>query len=322
MDTSDFNKLIGIELRKLRRDNKRSQKEIANYLHISQSQYSKYERGEVNITLDYIVSLSAYYHISLDEIVYQRKPSRSYNYLKYVHHRLYLYEQLSKELPLYHDTLLFIGSAIEDYVSDMVNCLIDLYNGQKPLRSKEPLDLFTIMQSSDKDYVYKQYYYKGIFQSKALDFIRDLGFFIYSSYGSRFDSVVDLYKKNKDIFDLCINITDPINYIMVESPLYKDAFKYLLSHGLTEEVHSYVYYICSEIYKYKTTKGINTELEEELDPSSFATTILEIFKDIVSENPFYADQLDKDIDILSKTLDGANPQDMLENLLEDKHEKV
>ena len=50
----------------LREDRELSQADIANFLGISQQQYSLYERGEREIPLHHFITLALYYNVSLD----------------------------------------------------------------------------------------------------------------------------------------------------------------------------------------------------------------------------------------------------------------
>ena len=45
--------MIYPNIRNLREDHDKTQAEIANYLHVKQTTYSKYELGKINITLMY-----------------------------------------------------------------------------------------------------------------------------------------------------------------------------------------------------------------------------------------------------------------------------
>lgn len=56
-------------IKDLREDHDLTQKELAKILHITQQQYSLYESGKREMPLDYIVSLSNLYSVSLDYIV-------------------------------------------------------------------------------------------------------------------------------------------------------------------------------------------------------------------------------------------------------------
>lgn len=55
-------------IRDLREDNDKSQKEIANYLTITQQQYSLYEKGDREIKIGLLIKLADYYNVSLDYI--------------------------------------------------------------------------------------------------------------------------------------------------------------------------------------------------------------------------------------------------------------
>ena len=55
-------------LRDLREDHDLLQKDVAEILGISQTVYSRYERGYQNIPLEHLVKLADYYNVSLDYI--------------------------------------------------------------------------------------------------------------------------------------------------------------------------------------------------------------------------------------------------------------
>ena len=56
-------------LRDLREDNDKTQKEIAGFLGIDQSYYSKYEKGKREMPIHHIVKLCEYYKVSADYIL-------------------------------------------------------------------------------------------------------------------------------------------------------------------------------------------------------------------------------------------------------------
>ena len=58
-----------LRIRDLREDSDLTQKQIAEYLLCDQSLYSKYERGERPLPLEYAVKLAQFYHVSLDYLV-------------------------------------------------------------------------------------------------------------------------------------------------------------------------------------------------------------------------------------------------------------
>lgn len=58
-----------LRIRDLREDSDLTQREIADYLFCDQSLYSKYERGERDLPLDFAVKLALFYQTSLDYLV-------------------------------------------------------------------------------------------------------------------------------------------------------------------------------------------------------------------------------------------------------------
>ena len=56
-------------LRDLREDKDLTQQEVANYLNMKQSQYSRYERGLRDILTDMLISLARLYSTSTDYIL-------------------------------------------------------------------------------------------------------------------------------------------------------------------------------------------------------------------------------------------------------------
>lgn len=58
-----------LRIRDLREDADYTQNRVAAYLHCDQSQYSKYERGDRPLPLDYAVKLAELYNVSLDYLV-------------------------------------------------------------------------------------------------------------------------------------------------------------------------------------------------------------------------------------------------------------
>lgn len=58
-----------LRIRDLREDKDLKQKEIADYLICDQSLYSKYERGERPLPLEYAEKLADYYGVSVDYLL-------------------------------------------------------------------------------------------------------------------------------------------------------------------------------------------------------------------------------------------------------------
>ena len=64
-------------LREIREDNDKLQKDIANVLNVSQQQYSRYESEISEMTYEQLRTLSKFYQVSIDYLLYntdERKP--------------------------------------------------------------------------------------------------------------------------------------------------------------------------------------------------------------------------------------------------------
>lgn len=61
--------MIFQNIRNLREDNDKKQQELADYLNIKQTTYSKYELGKINIPIEVFIKLADYYDVSIDYIV-------------------------------------------------------------------------------------------------------------------------------------------------------------------------------------------------------------------------------------------------------------
>ena len=60
-------------IRNLREDNDKTQQEVADYLNVKQTTYSKYELGKINIPVDVLIKLADYYGVSVDYLVGRTK---------------------------------------------------------------------------------------------------------------------------------------------------------------------------------------------------------------------------------------------------------
>ena len=60
-----------VRIRNLREDKDLYQKDIADFLNIDQSNYSKYELEKVNIPIEYLRKLADFYNTSIDYILYR-----------------------------------------------------------------------------------------------------------------------------------------------------------------------------------------------------------------------------------------------------------
>ena len=65
-------------LKELREDKDLFQKDIAEYLKIDQSNYSKYELEKISIPVEYLKSLADFYNTSIDYILYRTDERKAY----------------------------------------------------------------------------------------------------------------------------------------------------------------------------------------------------------------------------------------------------
>ena len=56
-------------LKRLRKQSKLTQKELADALHISQTSVSKYERGESEPDLAMVIEMADFFKVSIDEFI-------------------------------------------------------------------------------------------------------------------------------------------------------------------------------------------------------------------------------------------------------------
>ena len=68
--------IIYPNIRNLRKDNDKTQKELAAYLNTTQTNYSKYELGKINIPIEVFIKLADYYDVTIDYLV-GRKNNKS-----------------------------------------------------------------------------------------------------------------------------------------------------------------------------------------------------------------------------------------------------
>ena len=71
---SAYNKINSVikmyeRIRALREDKDLNQSEISKMLNISQSTYSRYENGNLDVPTEILISLSKYYNVSVDYIL-------------------------------------------------------------------------------------------------------------------------------------------------------------------------------------------------------------------------------------------------------------
>lgn len=65
--------MIYENIRNLREDSDKTQKELADYLNVKQTTYSKYELGKINIPVEVFIKLADYYEVSVDYLLGRTK---------------------------------------------------------------------------------------------------------------------------------------------------------------------------------------------------------------------------------------------------------
>ena len=60
-------------IRNLREDHDKTQREMAEYLNIKQTTYSKYELGKINVPIEMLIKIADYYDVSLDYLVGRKR---------------------------------------------------------------------------------------------------------------------------------------------------------------------------------------------------------------------------------------------------------
>ena len=65
--------MIYENIRNLREDSDKTQKELADYLNVKQTTYSKYELGKINIPVEIFIKLADYYGLSVYYLLGRKK---------------------------------------------------------------------------------------------------------------------------------------------------------------------------------------------------------------------------------------------------------
>ena len=63
-------------IRNLREDHDKIQTELAEYLNVKQTTYSKYELGKINIPIEVFIKLADYYDVTIDYLVGRAKEKK------------------------------------------------------------------------------------------------------------------------------------------------------------------------------------------------------------------------------------------------------
>ena len=64
-------------IRNLREDHDKKQAELADYLNVKQTTYSKYELGKINIPIEVFIKLADFYDVSVDYLLGRTKSKKT-----------------------------------------------------------------------------------------------------------------------------------------------------------------------------------------------------------------------------------------------------
>ena len=68
--------MIFENIRNLREDCDKRQQDMADYLNVKQTTYSKYELGKINVPVEVLIKLADYYDVTIDYLVGRSKDKK------------------------------------------------------------------------------------------------------------------------------------------------------------------------------------------------------------------------------------------------------
>ena len=74
--------MIYENIRNLREDNDKKQRELAEYLHVSQNTYSQYENGVLSFSPETLIKLAEFYNTSVDYLLGLTNEKKPYKRVK------------------------------------------------------------------------------------------------------------------------------------------------------------------------------------------------------------------------------------------------
>lgn len=74
--------MIYENIRNLREDNDKKQRELAEYLHVSQNTYSQYENGVLSLSPETLIKLAEFYNTSVDYLLGLTNEKKPYGRVK------------------------------------------------------------------------------------------------------------------------------------------------------------------------------------------------------------------------------------------------
>ena len=74
--------MIYENIRNLREDNDKKQRELAEYLYVSQNTYSKYENGVLSLSPETLIKIAEFYNTSIDYLLGLTNEKKPYKRVK------------------------------------------------------------------------------------------------------------------------------------------------------------------------------------------------------------------------------------------------
>lgn len=74
--------MIYESIRNLREDSDKKQRELAEYLHVSQNTYSQYENGVLSLSPETLIKLAEFYNTSVDYLLGLTNDKKPYKRVK------------------------------------------------------------------------------------------------------------------------------------------------------------------------------------------------------------------------------------------------
>ena len=215
---------MGTVLKKIRVSKGITQKQITQYTGISQSNYSKYEMGKIEISNFYLISILEYLDISLQEFIYlcndynlSEKEAILKNFFNIPFHKV---EDLMKIKNICTQFLTHTYSNLIEDVSILCDALIVIYRNNDYKMAREiARPIWDRLSNNNELYVYDLYFINAILYIFPNDEILHIKDFTLRAY--------DKYQNFPNMVSIFINIHLNIALVLIENCLYKDALHIL-----------------------------------------------------------------------------------------------
>lgn len=211
---------MGTVLKKIRVSKGITQKQITQHTGISQSNYSKYEMGKIDISNTYLISIIDYLDISLQEFIYlcneynlSEKENILKNFFNVPFHKV---EDLMKIKNICTQFLAHTYSNLIKDISILCDALIVIYkNNDYEMAREIARPIWNRLSNNNELYVYDLYFINAIlyiFPNDEILHIKDFTIRAYNKY-QNFPNMISIF----------INVHLNMSLILIENRLFKDA---------------------------------------------------------------------------------------------------